>query len=98
DVAADVVANLLFGIWASDGHVRREQTGGVRIGFTTTSEQLAQQIHWLLLRWGIGSSVRSYKPTSKRPSIIEGRRILGKRPCWEVRISGFDNVQRFSEA
>ncbi len=98
DVAEAVVANLLFGIWESDGHVTREQTGGVRVGFTTTSEQLAQQIHWQLLRWGIGSSVRVYDPTQKRPSVIEGRRVQGKLPCWEVRISGIDNVTRFSQA
>jgi recombination protein RecA len=98
DVAAGVVANLLFGIWESDGHVTREQTGGVRVGFTTTSEQLAHQIHWLLLRWGIGSSVRVYDPTQKRPSVIDGRRVQGKRPCWEVRVSGVDNVACFSEA
>jgi recombination protein RecA len=98
DVAADVVGHLLYGIWASDGHVSREQTGGVRIGFTTTSEQLAEQLHWLLLRFGIGSSVRVYDPTTKRPSIIEGRRVQGARPCWEVSISGVDNARRFAEA
>jgi len=37
----------------TDGYVSREQTGGLRVGFSTTSEQLAQQLHWLLLRWGI---------------------------------------------
>jgi recombination protein RecA len=98
DVAEGVVGNLLFGLWESDGHVTREQTGGLRVGFTTTSEQLAHQIHWLLLRWGIGSSVRAYDPTQKRPSLIDGRRVQGKRPCWEVRVSGIDNVTRFSEA
>jgi recombination protein RecA len=98
DVAEGVVGNLLFGLWESDGHVSREQTGGLRVGFTTTSEQLAHQIHWLLLRWGIGSSVRVYDPTQKRPSVIEGRRVQGKLPCWEVRVSGIDNTTRFSEA
>ncbi|MGH9118887.1 MAG: recombinase RecA [Acidimicrobiales bacterium] len=98
DVSAEVVANLLFGIWETDGHLSREQTGGVRLGFTTTSEQLAHQLHWLLLRWGIGSSVRSYDPSQKRPSLIDGRRVQGTRPCWEVRVSGIDNVQRFAEA
>jgi recombination protein RecA len=98
DVAEAVVGNLLFGIWESDGHVSREQTGGVRVGFTTTSEQLAHQLHWLLLRWGIGSSVRAYDPTQKCPSLIDGRRVESKLPCWEVRVSGIDNVTRFSEA
>ena len=98
DVARKVVANLLFGIWETDGHVTREQTGGLRVGFTTTSEQLAHQIHWLLLRWGIGSPVRVSDRTNGRPSVIDGRRVQGKRPCWEVRISGIDNVRCFAEA
>ncbi|MEZ5170105.1 MAG: LAGLIDADG family homing endonuclease [Acidimicrobiia bacterium] len=97
DIAEDVVANLLFGLWESDGYVSREQTGGVRCGYTTTSEQLAHQVHWLLLRFGIWSSVRSYDPTAQRPSIIEGRRVQSTRPAWEVRVSGIDNVTRLAE-
>jgi recombination protein RecA len=97
DVSADVVANLLFGIWESDGWVSREQTGGLRVGYSTTSEQLANQLHWLLLRFGIGSSVRVHDPKGMRPSLIKGRRVQGKVPCWEVRVSGIDNVARFAE-
>jgi recombination protein RecA len=98
DVSSEVVANLVFGLWETDGHLSREQTGGIRVGYTTTSEQLAHQLHWLLLRCGVGSSVRVYDPKSKRPSIIDGRRIQGKLPSWEVRVSGIDNVTRFAEA
>jgi recombination protein RecA len=97
DVSSDVVGNLMFGLFESDGYVSHEQTGGLRLGYTTTSEQLAHQVHWLLLRWGIGSSVRVYDPTSKRPSMIKGRRVQGKLPIWEVRVSGIENVSRFAE-
>jgi recombination protein RecA len=98
NVSAAVIGNLLFGIWESDGYVSREQTGALRVGFVTTSEQLAWQIHWLLLRCGIWSSARSYDASAKRPSIVNGRRVQGKRPCWEVRVSGIDNVSRFAES
>jgi len=98
DTSADVVANLIFGLLESDGHVSKEQTGSIRVGFTTTSEQLAQQIHWLLLRFGIGTSVRHYDPTHQRGGLIKGRRIIAQRPVYEVRISGIDNVAAFSEA
>jgi recombination protein RecA len=98
DVSADVVGNLLFGILESDGYVSKEQTGAIRVGFCTTSEQLAHQIHWLLLRWGIGSEVREYDPTQQRPSIIKGRRVQSQRTIWETRISGVDNVSAFAEA
>ena len=98
EVSAEVVGNLIFGLFESDGYVSREQTGGIRIGFTTTSEQLAQQIHWLLLRWGIGSSVQRRDPRGQRGGIIKGRQISGKRPIWEVRVSGVDNISAFAEA
>jgi recombination protein RecA len=97
DVAENVVGNLLFGIFESDGWISREQTGAIRCGFTTTSEQLARQIHWLLLRWGIASVVSVHAPGGRR-SVIDGRTVVGKLPCWETRISGIDNVRRFSEA
>ena len=98
DVSAEVIGNLLFGILESDGFVSRQPTGGIRCGFTTTSEQLAEQIHWLLLRWGIGSSIQVRDPKAQRPSIIKGRTFLGKHPCFDVRVSGIDNVRRLAEA
>jgi recombination protein RecA len=98
DIAADVVGNLLFGLFESDGWVSREQTGALRVGYTTTSEQLAHQIHWLLLRFGIVSTVRDYDPTRKRPSIVNGRRVQSKRKVFEVRVTGMENVTAFAES
>ncbi len=97
-VSSEVVANLIFGLFETDGWISREQTGGIRVGYCSTSEQLVRQVHWLLLRWGIGSSVRAYDPRSQRPSIIKGRRVQSKLPCWEARIGGIDNVIRFNQA
>jgi recombination protein RecA len=98
EVSAEVIGNLIFGYFESDGYVSREQTGGIRIGFTTTSEQLAQQVHWLLLRWGIGSSVQRRDPRAQRGGLVKGRRISGKLPTWEVRVSGVENVAAFADA
>ncbi len=98
DVSAEVISNLIFGLFESDGYVSREQTGGIRVGFSTTSEQLAYQLHWLLLRWGIGSSVQRRDPRAQRGGLINGRRISGKHASWEVRISGVDNVSAFAAA
>ncbi|MDP8957831.1 MAG: intein-containing recombinase RecA, partial [Actinomycetota bacterium] len=97
DVSEAVVGNLLFGLWESDGWISREQSGSIRCGFATTSEQLAWQLHMLLLRWGITSAVSVHEPGSRR-SVIAGRRIAGRLPCWQVRVSGMDNVRRFAEA
>ena len=98
EVSAEVVSNFVFGYFESDGYVSREQTGGIRIGFTTTSGQLARQVHWLLLRWGIGSSVQRRDPNAQRGSLVNGRRITSKLPTWEVRVSGVENVAAFAGA
>jgi recombination protein RecA len=98
DIAADIVGNLLFGLFESDGWVSREHTGALRVGYTTTSEQLAQQVHWLLMRFGIVSTVREYDSTQKRPSIVNRRRVQGKRQVFEVRITGMENVAAFADA
>jgi recombination protein RecA len=96
EVSAEVIGNLLFGIFETDGYVSREQTGGIRVGFTTTSEQLAHQIHWLLLRWGIGSAVQVRDPRAQRGGLVKGRMIISKRLAWEVRVSGVENVAAFA--
>ncbi|MDQ3431868.1 MAG: intein-containing recombinase RecA [Actinomycetota bacterium] len=97
DVAEDVIANLLFGIFESGGWITRGQASAIRCGFTTTSQQLAQQIHWLLLRWGVGSTVAAHQPGG-RQSLIVGTPVTTELPCWEVRISGMDNAERFAAA
>jgi recombination protein RecA len=98
DIAPDIVGNLIFGLFESDGWVSRERNGALRVGYTTTSEQLAHQLHWLLMRFGIVSTVRDYEPSHKRPSIVNGRRVQGERPVFEVRVSGMENVTAFAEA
>ena len=98
NVSAEVISNVIFGIFETDGYVSREQAGGIRVGFSTTSEQLAHQLHWLLLRWGVGSSMQRRDPRSQRVGLVKGRRISGKFPSWEVRVSGVDNVSAFAAA
>jgi len=98
DVSEEVLGNLIFGLFETDGYVSREQTGGIRVGYSTTSEQLAQQLHWLLLRWGIGSSVQRRNPHYQRGSLVKGRLAAGKLPSWEVRVPGVDNASAFAAA
>jgi protein RecA len=83
DVSSELIGNLLFGLLETDGYVSAEQTDAIRVGFTTTSEQLAHQIHWLLLRFGIASSVRQ---------------LHSKRLGYETRITGSENVEAFAAA
>jgi RecA/RadA recombinase len=92
DVSSSTVAHLLVGLLETDGHVSLEQTGAGRVGFTTTSPQLAQQIAALLLRFGVTATVRRYDPTTKRPSIVAGREVRAKRDCYDVRVTGQEQL------
>jgi len=94
----EVLANLLFGLWESDGWVSKKvPNSGIRVGFTTSSYQLAHQLHWLLLRWGVGSTVQTKAPTG-RVSFIGSQKVVTKLTNYDVRVSGIDNVQRFAGA
>ena len=97
-VSRDVIGNLLFGLFESDGWVSKEHTGAIRLGITTTSVQLAHQIQWLLLRYGIASSIRHEERKDRRGGGVDGRRVVGKRDRYQVRVSGSDNVEAFAEA
>ncbi|RFD25419.1 recombinase RecA [Mycobacterium uberis] len=98
DIAADIVGNLLFGLFESYGWVIKKQTRALCVGFTATSEQLAYQIHWLLMRFGIVNSVREYDPTQERPNVVNGQRVQSMRQVFEVWISGMENITAFSES
>ncbi len=96
--AEEVVGNLLHGIWEAAGWVGDKATGaGLRVGFTTSSPQLAQQLRWLLLRWGIGSSIR-IKRAGRRRGAIDGRVCAADLPCYDVRVLGPGEVRRFAAA
>lgn len=52
----NIVRKTLQGIFDTDGYV---ETGGNKIGITSKSKDLIEQIHLLLLNFGIISSVKS---------------------------------------
>jgi recombination protein RecA len=91
DVSEAVVSNLVFGLLETTGRLTRHHDD-VGLVFTTPSEQLAHQLHWLLLRWGIGSTVRAVEAGSR-----SRRRGKGGVPAWDVTVTGVDDVARFAE-
>jgi recombination protein RecA len=88
DVSAEMVASMLFGLFETNGWVDGGRVRKIRLGYEVGSEQLANQIHWLLLRWGIRSRLR----------VSNGTPVSGKHACWEVRISGIDDASAFADA
>lgn len=79
----DVMSACLRGIFDTDGHIQgnRSRGGvGITIGLTNTSKQLMEQIHYILLHYGIVSTLKSRKRNNKWNTIYEllinGKNIL----------------------
>ena len=97
DTSAEIVANLLSGLWETTGWVRNDYRWGTRCGFTTTAEHLAWQVHWLLLRFGIANTVAPSSP--QRPAHEPSTDVVTGIPRrWRVTVTGIDNVARFADA
>jgi replicative DNA helicase len=78
----DQLALFLRHLWATDGCIWCPESGQVRIDYGTTSEQLAQNVCSLLLRFGIVGRIKRSQKAQHRPS-------------FNVHIYGRDQQQRF---
>lgn len=79
----EAMSACLSGLFDTDGHVRTGgANGGIAVGFTNTSETLVRQMQYILLHYGIISSLRSRKRSEKWAR------------CYELLISG-QNVRLF---
>lgn len=90
----NVVANCLAGIFDTDGHVYTSDAKGgtsISINYTTISQKLARQIQYILLHFGIRSSLRS----RKRKQILRGVESKTQR-VYELMISGPDVVRFYA--
>jgi len=82
------VGLLLRHLWATDGTItlrKGSSQGEVAVFFSTSSEDLAKDVSFLLLRLGIVARTRKVKQGSSRP-------------WYNVYISGSDSKKRFLEA
>lgn len=68
----------LSGLFDTDGHISSKQ---MVVGYCSTSERMARQVHISLLTFGIVSTLKEYKTKS----------TFGK--CWKLQISGGDCIK-----
>lgn len=78
--------NLLQGLMDSDGHLSNSKKHKLYASYATTSKLLADDILSLLCSLGIAGGIHQRKPA--RGGVINGRRIVGKRPAYSVYWSG----------
>ncbi|WP_338769934.1 replicative DNA helicase [Nocardia vulneris] len=79
----DQVALFLRHLWATDGSVRWDDTGGqARVYYSSTSRRLIDDVAQLLLRVGVHGRIKQV-------------RKAGYRDCWHLTIDGSDNQTVF---
>ena len=79
------IARFLRHLWATDGCVRVSQPRAYafpQLYYSTSSPQLARDVHWLLLRLGIASNTREWPQKRGRPS-------------WHINIRSRDHIEGF---
>jgi intein/homing endonuclease len=90
-----VVANCIAGIFDTDGHIFTSDAKGgmsISVNFTTISEKLAKQIQYILLHFGIRSSLRN----RERDQILRGKKSNSSR-VYELMISGPEVVKFYQK-
>jgi len=83
----EIMSACLRGIFDTDGHVQGNKAKGgigITISLTNTSEKLMKQIHYILLHYGIVSTLKSRKRKKQWNTI------------YELLINGY-NVKKFAE-
>jgi len=86
------VADLIAGLFATDGCVHIAKTGRICLQYGSTSRALVEAMRYLLMtRFGVyPSSVGTYYKKKKTGGL--------HRPAFKITINGHDNVTRFTRA
>jgi intein/homing endonuclease len=54
--------NLIRGLWATDGHCKNVTSSKIDLVYCSTSETLVRQVRLLLRKFGVLTTLRTYKP------------------------------------
>ena len=91
----NIVFSFLSGYLDGDGFPETKKDGRTySIGFSTTSEEMANDLTKLLLREGISASIRE-KYVDEKPQLLNGRVIIKKGWFYEVVIIGGESLRLF---
>lgn len=89
--SVDIQKELLRGLFLGDGMYDEKN-----IVFTTTSECMANQIRWILLRMGISSSISISKRKGKKVC-IQGREVKYNADLYCIRTAWYEHYNMLSD-
>ena len=90
------LTELIGGLFDTDGYIRVDKDGRVRIILTQCQKEMLLQVQEVLLHFGIHCSVRHIK-SDNREHYSNGRLIKSKNGEWRLEINDITSVSKFAD-
>lgn len=90
------LTELIGGLFDTDGYIRVDKDGRVRIILTQCQKEILLQVQEVLLHFGIHCSVRHIK-SDNREHCSNGRLIKSKNGEWRLEINDITSVSKFAD-
>ena len=90
------LTELIGGLFDTDGYIRVDKDGRVRIILTQCQKEILLQVQEVLLHFGIHCSVRHIK-SDNREHYSNGRLIKSKNGEWRLEINDITSVSKFAD-
>ena len=90
------LTELIGGLFDTDGYIRIDKNGRVRIILTQCQKEILLQVQEVLLHFGIHCSVRHIK-SDNREHYSNGRLIKSKNREWRLEINDITSVSKFAD-
>lgn len=93
----DSLSELLGGIFDTDGHIRVDKDGRVRIILTQCQREILDEIADVLLHFGVHCNIRFIAPTG-RVHVSNNKIIKDVNGEWRLEINDITSVSKFVES
>lgn len=94
---ADSLSELIGGLYDTDGYIRIDKDGRVRIILTQAYDTMLKQLQLLLIKFGIKSTIRYIKYKDENKHISNGRIIRSKNGEYRLEINDITSVCKFAD-
>ena len=97
DYDSESLSELIGGLYDTDGYIRVDKDGRVRVILTQAYDTLLKQLQMLLIKFGISSSIRYIKYKNERAHISNGKTIRSKNGEYRLEINDITSVCKFAD-
>lgn len=94
---SDSLSELIGGIYDTDGYVRVDKDGRVRIILTQAYDTMLKQLQLLLLKFGVSSTIRYIKYKNENAHVSNNRTIKSKNGEYRLEINDITSVCKFAD-